>query len=199
MAATDVDLELIDAAAPGIGNADVIFVFGTLHVTAAEVAAERYRAGHASLVVLTGGESPARPGHYEALRHSEILLKRGVPEEAIIVEAESQTTTENVTLALPLIRERIGDPDTAVAVVKWFHRRALVLLARYAPSIRRIFAADYEPFDPVTGKRLRRDTWVTSSPRSCRGETGAMQKLIGDGWDPLRRDGFGWVRTRPPA
>ena len=35
-----VDLDLIEARAEGIGNADVIFVFGTLHPTPAHVAAE---------------------------------------------------------------------------------------------------------------------------------------------------------------
>ena len=35
-----VDLSLIDAEAEGIGNADVIFVFGTLHPIPAHVAAD---------------------------------------------------------------------------------------------------------------------------------------------------------------
>ena len=44
----------------------------------------------------------ARPGHDEALRHRDVLLARGVPESAIIVETRSQSTYENVSMAMPL-------------------------------------------------------------------------------------------------
>jgi uncharacterized SAM-binding protein YcdF (DUF218 family) len=197
--APDVDLALIDAAAPGMDDADLIFVFGTLHVTAAEVAGALYEAGHAPLVVVTGGESRARPDHHEALRHRELLLERGIPDHAIVVESRSQTTAENVSMALPLIRREVGDPRSVIAVVKWFHRRALLLLARSLTTLTRVYAADYEPFDPLTGKHLRRDTWVTSSPQSCRQETETMRQLITTGWDPLRRDGNGWIPTAAPS
>ena len=54
-----VDLSLIDAEAEGIGNADVIFVFGTLHPIPAHVAADHYRGGYSQIVVVTGGTSCA--------------------------------------------------------------------------------------------------------------------------------------------
>ncbi len=40
-----VDLDLIEAHAGGVGDADVIFVFGTLHPTPAHVAAHHYHGG----------------------------------------------------------------------------------------------------------------------------------------------------------
>jgi uncharacterized SAM-binding protein YcdF (DUF218 family) len=190
-----VDLDLVDASAPGLGEADVIFVFGSLHTNAADVAAAHYKRGLSSVVVVTGGESPARAGHHEAEVHRDLLLAYGVPVDAIIVERQSKSTVENVRLALPLIIDRVGNPRTVIAVVKWFHHRALVVLAHHVQSVERIFSSAYEPFDPATGKRLLRSTWRQTSPRSVREETARMRSLIGRGWDPLIRDGHGWVRS----
>lgn len=191
-----VDLELIDASAPGMESADAIFVFGTLHTTHAEVASDLYR-GYATLVVLTGGECRDRPGHYEARRHRDLLLGAGVANDAIVVEGCSSSTVENVVMALPLVLERRSDLRTVIAVVKWFHRRALLTLAHHAPSIERIFAATYEPFDPVTGKLLLRSTWEQTSPRSVERETRYMRALVASGVDLLTHapDGGGWVRS----
>ncbi len=190
-----VDLELIEASAPGLEAADAIFVFGTLHTTPADVATDLYRRGYADVVVLTGGECRDRPGHHEARRHRDMMLASGVPEDALVVEDRSTSTLENVTMALPLLRQRLSDVRTVIAVVKWFHRRALVTLARHSSSVERIYAATYEPFDPLTGKLLQRSTWDRTSPRSVARETAFMRALVATGVDPLTRDGRGWVRT----
>jgi uncharacterized SAM-binding protein YcdF (DUF218 family) len=124
-------------------------------------------------------------------------LAHGAPEHDIVVESRSGSTYENVTLALPLIQERVGEPRAVVAVVKWFHRRALLTLAHHIPSIERIYAAAYEPYDPVTGRRLLRSTWERTSPLSVHRETEYMRSLLAEGFDPLVRDGSGWVRSRP--
>jgi uncharacterized SAM-binding protein YcdF (DUF218 family) len=101
--------------------------------------------------VVTGGTSRARPDHDEALRHRDVLLASGVPEDAIIVESHSQSTYENVMMAMPLVIDRVGDLRTVLAVVKWFHRRALVTLAHHVPTIERIFAATYEGTSDFSG------------------------------------------------
>lgn len=133
-----VDLELIEASAHGVGAADVIFVFGTLHTTPAEVAADHYHRGYSNLIVVTGGESRSRPGHHEALRHRDLLVALGVPSSAIIVEEKSASTLENVTMAIPLVLERVPELRTVLAVVKWYHRRALLTLAHHVTSIEHI-------------------------------------------------------------
>ncbi len=190
-----VDLDLIEAQAGDVGDADVIFVFGTLHPTPAHVAADHYHGGRSPVVVVTGGTSRARSGHEEALRHRDILLGHGVPDSAIVVESRSQSTYENVMMAMPLVLDRVGDVRTVLAVVKWFHRRALVTLAHHVPTIERIFAATYEPFDPVTGKLLLRTTWARTSPVSVAQETSYMRSMIARGFDPLVRDAPGWIRS----
>lgn len=197
----EVDLDLIDASAPGGGPSDVIFVFGSLHVNAADVAADCYHRGRAPWVIVAGGESSARPGHFEAERLAEILLGHGVPDDRIIVEPRSTTTMENVAFAVPLLGEKVGHVRRVTAVVKWFHRRALVLLAAGLPSVERIYALDYEPLDVLTGKHLLRRTWAETSPKSCRNETMYLRKMAEAGFDLLVRDGDGWVRstTRSPS
>ena len=110
-ASTGVDVELIDAWAPGQEPADVIFVFvfGTRLESPAALAAESYRDGLAPLVVVTGGAARQRDGLVEADRHRALLIDKGVPGDAIVAENKSATTTENVLLALPLIQARVSE------------------------------------------------------------------------------------------
>ncbi len=70
---------------------------------------------------------------------------------------------------------------TVIAVVKWFHRRALVTLAHHAPSVERLFAAAYEPYDPVTGKLLRRSTWEGRALEASHRRPGTCARLSLEG------------------
>jgi hypothetical protein len=194
-----VDLDLIDARAGDVQDADLIFIFGTLHWAPAELAAELFHAGRAPFIVTTGG-----PDHHprrvsEAVVHQQLLVAAGVPEDAVIVEDRSTTTFENVTMSAPLIADAVGTVRSVIAVVKWYHRRALVTLARHAPRIERIFAADYEPFNAERRIVLSRHNWADSAPRSVERETRYMRELAADGFDLLHRADPGWVRTPPSA
>lgn len=191
----DAELEPIDSHAGEVGQAEVIVIFGTRHWAPAELAADLYRAGQAPLIVTTGGSAPHPKNLTEALVHRDLLVAGGVPPDAVIAETESSTTTENVTFALPLIQDRIGAPRSAIAVVKWYHRRALVSLARLAPSLERIYAADYEPFNTDRRISLARSNWRESCPRSVERERTYMTELAAEGVDVLTRTKQGWVRT----
>jgi uncharacterized SAM-binding protein YcdF (DUF218 family) len=172
---------MIDARAEGLEPADVIFIFGTRLDTPARIAADLFRRGLAPLVVATGGAGRQADGLNEAAHHVEILVKAGVPREVVIVEDRSTTTTENVAFALPLIEARIGPPRSVIAVVKRHHRRALITMARLAPTIERFFVADYQP-EAVTRDRLER-------------ELEYIRELIAQRVDPLVTDGNGWRRS----
>ena len=70
-------------------------------------AARLYRAGRAPLVVLTGGTiSELGMDWPEAPAMATFLHDLGVPQSAILLESESQTTHENAILTEPLLRER---------------------------------------------------------------------------------------------
>jgi uncharacterized SAM-binding protein YcdF (DUF218 family) len=59
-------------------------------------AAELYQAGKAPYVIVTGGNQPwSRSGKAEAELIQDLLVKWGVPEEAIMLEGSSRNTREN--------------------------------------------------------------------------------------------------------
>ena len=127
-------------------RADLAFVFGTRHPEPAHLAAGLYARGLAQHIVLTGGQG--RTGVHEALRHLDILLAQGVPCERIVVEGASTNTLENVTLALPLLTERLDldRVETIVVVTKWYHcRRAMMTLRQHLPEGIRYYTRIYEP------------------------------------------------------
>ena len=132
-------------------------------------------------MVVTGGSARQPNGLNEAEHHRDVLLALGVPEHVVIVENRSCTTPENVLFSIPLIEERCPQPPaTVIAIVKRFHRRALITLARYLPSVERIYAVDYEA-EPSAG-RLER-------------EAQHFESMAAEGVDHLVADGDGWRRA----
>lgn len=192
------DLDLIDSHSGEVEAADFVFVFGTRQWTPAEVAADCYVRGLAPFVVVTGGSARQFDGVGEARLHEKLLLAAGVPGDAIVVEEESVNTPENVEFAVPAITARCPDPKSAIAVVKWYHRRAVVELARAMPSLERIYAADYEPHKPVRGLIYARNNWSETCGRSIERETQYMRQLASEGIDLLVRSPKGWLRSKAP-
>jgi uncharacterized SAM-binding protein YcdF (DUF218 family) len=139
--------QYIDISTAEPAQADLAFVFGTRHPDPARIAADLFVRGVVGHVVLSGGKSRV-DGTDEARTHLKILLDRGVPREAILVEDRSNNTYENVVLALPDIAARIGlnGIRSVVAVAKWYHsRRAVMTLKRHFPPGTRYYVASYEP------------------------------------------------------
>ena len=187
--------EYVDAATPGIGPADFIIVFGTRFADPAPIAASIYRKGLSPYIVLTGGVNRELPALIEADAHAGLVKAAGVPSNAIIIERRSRNTFENVTFARQLIEPVIGEPETAITVVKWYHRRAVLLLARNIPSLRRIFTVTYEPPDLDTGKPVTRDNWPELDGSGVRREFDAIQGLLKNRQvDELAASGHGWTR-----
>jgi uncharacterized SAM-binding protein YcdF (DUF218 family) len=187
----------VDAATPGIGPADFIIVFGTRFADPAPIAASIYHKGLSPCIVLTGGANRELPALIEADAHAELVKAAGVPSDAIIIERQSSNTFENVIFARQLIQPVASEPETAIAVVKWHHRRAVLLLARNMPSLRRIFTVTYEPPDLLTGKPVTRGNWpeLDVSERRVRREFDAIQSLLENRQvDELVASGYGWTR-----
>lgn len=170
----------IDARAPGLAAADLIFVFGTRLADPARIAGDLFRQRMAPFVVLTGGSVRQPDGLNEAEHHRDLLLAAGMPADSIILENRSSSTAENVLFALPLIEQRCPKPRSVIAVVKRNHRRALVTLARHTPSLQRIYAVDYAP---------------VASPDRTDKELRYMRDLRAAGFDLLIADGSGWRRS----
>ncbi|MBY8823322.1 YdcF family protein [Sphingomonas colocasiae] len=75
------------------------------------LAAERWRAGQAPLIILSGGHvHPNRSPHAEAIEMKAVLMKRyGVPERAILTDPYARHTTTNLRNAVRLLF-RAGAP-----------------------------------------------------------------------------------------
>jgi uncharacterized SAM-binding protein YcdF (DUF218 family) len=147
--------DYLDASTPLPERADLIFVFGSRYYTPAEMAGALFSWQFAPLITVTGGVNP-KTGVNEAVSHTVILVKAGVPVDKIIVEERSTNTLENVTFALPLIEQKVklSSLRSVVAVCKWMHsRRALMTLKKHFPRSIRYYAHTYAP------EMITRENW----------------------------------------
>lgn len=87
----------------------------------------------------------------------DLLIERGVPEDVIRVEAESADTWQNVQNSAAFLDEaaQLGLPVTAVS--KWYHRRAIQILATVYPKATPLHGLSYEPV--YLGVPITRDNW----------------------------------------
>jgi hypothetical protein len=199
MSMTDDIADFVDASAPGLGPADLIFVLGSTLPDAITPALQAFRAGLAPLIILTGGPNRRNPAVVESDAHAQLLHARGITSEQLLVERRSQTSKENVEFARPLIEERGGPVWTMIAVVKWWQRRQVHLLAAGFPSVERIYAATWNPPAPADGRTYDRATWASSTDRPrIESEHDYLRRLLSCGELPLfSRTQAGWTRTTP--
>ena len=193
--------DFVDATARGVGKADVIFVFGSTLAGAVSPAVQAFRSGLAPLIVLTGGPNRRIPAHVESDVHARLLQSQGIAPDRMLVERRSRTSGENVAFARPLIEERLGSVRTVVAVVKWWQRRQVHVLAAGLPTVERIYAITWNPPARADGRAYDRTNWASSSDRPrIEGEFDYLTKLLSNGaLPPLTRTEAGWIRTKPEA
>jgi uncharacterized SAM-binding protein YcdF (DUF218 family) len=145
----------VDIEAPPTGPA-AHFVFGTNQTLPADLVADRYQQGLAPLIIATGGVN-RHNGIVEGHVLRDLLIERGVPKDVIRVEAESADTWQNVQNSATFLDEavQLGLPVTAVS--KWYHRRAIQILAAMHPKAAPLHGLSYEPV--YSGVPITRDNW----------------------------------------
>lgn len=187
----------VDAQAPGLGRADLVFVFGSTLPDAVVPAAEVFEAGLAPIIVLTGGPNRRLPQHVESEEHARLLRARGITPDQMLIERRSRTSAENVAFARPLIEQRLGAVRTVIAVVKWWQRRQLHVLAAGMPTVERIHAVTWDPPGRADGRPYDRTTWARSPDRErIEREHAYLQDLLSRRALPtLVADGYGWTRV----
>ena len=104
-----------------------------------EAAARLYHAGRVSYVVPSGGVAWEHEGikMTEAEYMRSLLLARGVPEEAIVLENEATTTKENMIYATLQMNRKLGIANMHKAYVATSHshmRRSLRFAEIFLPS-----------------------------------------------------------------
>jgi uncharacterized SAM-binding protein YcdF (DUF218 family) len=189
--------DLVDASAPGLEKADLVFVFGSTLTGPIEPAARLLHEGWAPTVVLTGGPNRRLTEHVESQVHARLLRKVGVRDEQMIVETTSTTSAENVAHAKPLIEERCGEVKTVIAVVKWWQRRQLHVLAAGLPTVERIYSVTWNPPARISGLPYDASNWAESADRHrIESEYKYFRGRLYAGELPwLARNGDGWVRA----
>lgn len=114
-------------------KADCILVFGGHDPSVAIHAANLYKAGWASTIIVSGGV--VHPAHYygleteliEAEALGNILLKEGVDENSILLERRAKNTSENFWFTRELIEEKNLDFNCFILVQKPYTERRTLL------------------------------------------------------------------------
>ena len=141
-----VDIE----ASPPDGEPVALVLFGTNQAAPAQIAAARYHAGAAPLVIVTGGIN-RHNGIVEGREFGRQLTEAGVPGDVIRVEDQSKDTWQNVELSLPHLREALALGLRLAVVSKWYHLRTVYCLATQLPKPPRS--------TPSPGNRSTRAPW----------------------------------------
>ena len=150
-----VDIE----APPPTGEPVALLLFGTNQAAPARIAADRYHAGYAPLVIATGGVN-RHNGIVEGREFARQLAEAGIPSSAIRVEEQSADTWQNVELSLPHLREALGMGLRLAVVSKWYHLRTVYCLTTLLPEAPPFYAISWEPV--YAGTLVTRDNWPKS-------------------------------------
>ena len=118
--------------------ADCIFALGSHDLRVADRAAELYLEGLAPLVIFSGGLGNVTRGIWtetEADQFAAIAIRKGVPENAILVENQSTNTGENILFTQELLKEKNLDPRTFIVVQKpYMERRSFATFKKHWPD-----------------------------------------------------------------
>jgi hypothetical protein len=112
---------------------ECLLVLGGHDIGVANRTSELYAQGMASLIVVSGGSRAVPDGSdfpTEADAIADILLKNGIPKEAIVMERLASNTSENFWLSAELLRDLSIDPACFLAVTKPYAERRTMATAR---------------------------------------------------------------------
>ncbi|MCI0663528.1 MAG: YdcF family protein [Acidobacteria bacterium] len=142
-------------------KSDVILALGSNDLRVAEYAAELYLQGWAPLLVFSGNAGALTRERFdrpEAQLFAEIALQKGVPRSAMLIEAESTNTGENVVFSRRLLENKGIDPATLILVQKpYMERRAYATFMNFWPGKKVIAASPPIPFSEYPTEDLPRD------------------------------------------
>jgi uncharacterized SAM-binding protein YcdF (DUF218 family) len=142
-------------------KSDIVLVLGSNDLRVADYAAELYLQGWAPLLMFSGNAGALTRERFnrpEAELFAEIALRRGVPQSAMLIEAESTNTGENVVFSRQLLDAKGIDPDSLILVQKpYMERRAYATFLNFWPGRRVIVASPPIPFSEYPTEDLPRD------------------------------------------
>jgi uncharacterized SAM-binding protein YcdF (DUF218 family) len=149
-------------------QADIIFVPGNGYPQMAERAAELYREGYAPWVLPSGkysimagkftgvlDQNQKYPGEYETEWEflKTVLIKNGVPEEAILREDQATFTWENAKLSRKVTDAAYIQVKRAILCCKTYHARRALMYYQMAYPEAEFFVC------PASPDQITRDNW----------------------------------------
>src|SRR5262245_17053766 len=121
-------------------KSEIILALGSQDLRVAEYAAELYLQGWAPRLLCSGKAGTFTRDRFtksEAEIFAEIALQKGVPGEAILIEAESINTGENLIFSRNLLLARRFDPKNIILVHKpYMERRSYATFMKVWPGKR---------------------------------------------------------------
>jgi uncharacterized SAM-binding protein YcdF (DUF218 family) len=120
-------------------GSDFMLVLGSHDGRVAEHAARLFLAGTAPLLIMSGSHGKITTGRWpitEAERFARIAEGCGVPRRAIMVEASSTNTGENIVNARQALHDRGLAATSGILVTKPYSRRPLAAARKQWPDIR---------------------------------------------------------------
>jgi hypothetical protein len=120
---------------------DIMLVFGSIDLDAATYAAELWHAGYSrsGKVIISGGIAHTDDllatgwDDTEARVFADEMMRRGVPEEAIILEPEATNTGENVRYCARIVEHEGLPRDSILIVGSYMERRILATFEKQWP------------------------------------------------------------------
>lgn len=144
-----------------LAPSDLILALGSNDLRVAERAAELYLEGYAPRVMFSGNvgvltrERFAKP---EAELFAELAIKRGVPADAILIEAASTNTGENLHFSRRRLAEMGLTPRRAILVQKpYMERRTFATCAKVWPELEALVASPRISFQDYPLPELPQD------------------------------------------
>ena len=119
-------------------KSDCILALGSHDLRVAERTAELYLREFAPLVIMSGGLGNFTKEMWtekEADKFAAIAIKKGVPEDSILVENKSTNTGENILFTQKLLKEKGLYPQSFIVVQKpYMERRSYATFKKHWPD-----------------------------------------------------------------
>ncbi|EKD24253.1 MAG: hypothetical protein ACD_81C00069G0002 [uncultured bacterium] len=119
-------------------DADIIFVFGHCDECVAQQAAWLWHMGKAPRIVIAGKGGKGLPTGYEteADHYVSLIIQRGIPAEAILLEKESMNSLENVQQGRGVWKKAGLEPRIIIAcAIPPLLRRSCATLRKQCPGV----------------------------------------------------------------
>ena len=168
-------------------TAQCIIVLGSIKAAKyrVPVAAQAYKAGRASKILLCGGKLRDFPdGRYSEAEHMyKAALELGIKAEDVILDNTSQNTVENILFALVELQRTfwLNKIHKVLLVTTAYHMRRSLAIARY------LFPEHIEIVPcPANDNNTRRDNWMNTPVgiERAKGEAMRIMKYVMDGVIP---------------